>query len=83
MIRQVKAHQVGQQYIYNGVLCRIVRFPTRYSVVLENIQPKPGIWSRCKTSVREFNKIASRISGVPLGTNLKQLLEVIAQKGSK
>jgi hypothetical protein len=52
----VKEFCVGMYLLYDGVQCKIKRFPTRTSVVLEALDPVSGKWSTAKTTIRALRK---------------------------
>lgn len=51
----VKEFCVGMHLLYDGVRCKITRFPSRTSVVLEALD-HAARWSRAKTTIRELRK---------------------------
>lgn len=66
MIKKIKKFEIGQQYVFDGILCEIEKFPTRTSIVLKAVKPESGKWSSCKTSIREFEKTAALCEGLGL-----------------
>lgn len=66
-ISTVKEFCVGMYLLYDGVQCKITRFPTRTSVVLEALYPVSAKWWTTKTTIRELRK--SQSSCPERGTN--------------
>ena len=56
MIRKVKEFSIGDIVIHDKKRCEIVRFPTRYSVYIKNLEYTPGDFSTAKVSIREIKK---------------------------
>ena len=56
MIKRVRELRLGDKVKYDGIIGVVRNFPTRYSVVLVNPNPKPGEWSGAKLSIREIEK---------------------------
>lgn len=53
MIKKVKQFSVGDIVIHDKKRCEIIRFPTRYSVYIKNLEYTPGDFSTAKVSIRE------------------------------
>lgn len=62
-IRKVHDLSIGQVFMFEDTICRIDSFPTRYSVLLQNIIPV--CWSFCKTSIRYFKSSSCRVISDP------------------
>jgi len=58
MIRTVKEFYVGQLVYYERRKYRIVKFPTRTSVVMDAVHLKSGLPSSIKTTVRDMRQKA-------------------------
>ena len=58
MIRTVKEFYLGQLVYYERKKYRIVKFPTRTSVVINAVHKKCGDSSSIKTSVRDLRQKA-------------------------
>ncbi|MCK4526194.1 hypothetical protein KAW18_02385 [candidate division WOR-3 bacterium] len=56
MIKKVKEFSIGDIVIHDKKRCEIVRFPTRYSVYIKNLEYIPGDFSTAKVSIREIKK---------------------------
>jgi hypothetical protein len=54
MINKVKDFQIGDILTVEKVKCKIVGFPTRSMVLLENINWIPGEWSSAKLSINDL-----------------------------
>lgn len=58
MIRTVKEFYLGQLVYYERKKYRIIKFPTRSSVVMNAVHLKSGSPSSIKTSVRDLRQKA-------------------------
>jgi hypothetical protein len=59
-ISTVNEFSIGAVLFYDGVKCKITKFPTRTSVVLEAIDPIYSKWWTAKTIIRELREELSR-----------------------
>ena len=53
---KVKEFSIGDIVLYDKTRCKIVSFPTRYSVFIKNLENKPSNFYTAKVSIREVNK---------------------------
>ena len=57
-IKKVKNFSVGNVVIHDGKRCKIVEFPTRYSVCIKNLECGIGDFSTAKISIRDIREEA-------------------------
>jgi hypothetical protein len=55
-IKKVKNFSVGDVVIYDGKRCKLVKFITRSSVFIKNLDYGPGDFSTAKVSVRDIKE---------------------------
>ena len=61
MIHKVKNFSLGDIVKYDGERCKILAFPTRYSVFLINTRLKSGKFNHAKIPIRDIHKVDRRV----------------------
>jgi len=56
-IRKVGNLELGNLVTLEGEEGIITSFPSRHMIIVENINPRDGVWSSAKTVVRKVSKI--------------------------
>ena len=71
-IKKVKNFSVEDVVIHDGKRCKIVEFPTRYTVCIKNLEYDPGDFSTAKVSVRDIKEANDGKNRKPLSERLPE-----------